>query len=184
MTKTVKTVIAALAVILLGVMAYNHFAFADEREIQRMLHTMQKKYSAPMTGGLGTAIMASAIQPLLAPKVNITLRYSDDEVRQVFEQGEVIQSAIYIKQRNPELTVTLDFSRKDIQITEGRTATLSARVSVKNFEEPFTPRKITFTFEKNENGRWLLTAVSEAKHLLSSRIDSCRYESSRIDSLC
>jgi hypothetical protein len=161
MAKNFKAIIATLAIIFLCAMAYNYFAFADERKIRRALHEMREKISAPITGGLDTALMAAGLKPFFAPEINIYLRHGGGEVRQIFGQDELLRILVVIKQHNPKLTVNLDFSRKNIQVIKGRTATVSAWVTVENFDEPFEPRRMTFTFGKNEDKRWQLTAVGE-----------------------
>jgi hypothetical protein len=57
--------------------------------------------------------------------------------------------------------VKLDFSRRNIKITEGRSAEVSAQAAVENSGEPFESRRLIFTFEKSDDSRWQLSAVSE-----------------------
>jgi hypothetical protein len=160
MPKTFKGVIAALAVIVLGVAAYNYFAFAGERKVQRALLDLREKVSAPISSGLDTALTAAATKPLFAPEVNISFSYGG-ELRRTFDREELLRIIIGIKQLNPELVVKLDFSRRNIKIAEGRTATVSALAAVENLRETFESRRLTFTFEKNEDARWQLTGIGE-----------------------
>ena len=159
MPKDFKAVIAALAIIVLGAAAYNYFAFADERRVQRTLLDLREKVSAPITGGLDTVLTAAALKPFFAPEVNISFQHVG-ELRRTFDRDDLLRVITGIKQRNPEFTVKLDFSRRNIKIIEGRSAAVSALAAVENLGEPFESRRLTFTFEKYE-ARWRLTAVDE-----------------------
>jgi len=160
MPKDFRAVIAVLAIIILAVAAYGYFAFAEERKVQRTLHDLRKKVSAPITGGLDTVLTTAALTPLFAPTIDIFFHHGG-ELRRTFDRNELLRIIIGIKQSSPDLTVKLDFSRRNIKIIEGRTAAVSAMASVENLGETFEPRRLTFTFEKNEEGRWRLAAVGE-----------------------
>ena len=161
MPKTYKAVIPALVIIILAAATYNYFAFADERKVRRTLLDLREKVSEPMAGGLTAVLAAATLKPLFAPNINISFQYGGGELRHVFERDELLRVVIGIKQRSPELTVKLDFSRRNIKITESRSATVSALASVENLGERFEPRRLMFTFEKNEDARWQLAAVGE-----------------------
>ena len=166
MPKTFKAVVSALAIIILGAASYNYFAFADERKVQRTLLELREKVSAPTTGGLNTAITAAALKPLFAPEVNIFFQYGG-ELRLAVDRDELLRIIIGIKQNNPELKVKFDFSHRNVTITEDRTATVSALTKVENLHETFEPRRLTFTFEKEE-ARWRLAAVAEGSAKLGT----------------
>ena len=51
MPKTFKAAVAVLAFIILAAAAYNYFAFADERRVQRALRDIRDNISAPALGG-------------------------------------------------------------------------------------------------------------------------------------
>jgi len=161
MPKIFKTVIAALAIIILAVATYNYLSFADERKVRRALLDLQDKVSEPMTGGMSAVLTASSLKPFFTPKINISFQHGGSEQRHVFEQDELLRIIIGIKQHNPDLTVKLDFSRRNIQIADGRIATVSVMVTVENLSETFDPQRLTFTFEKNEEARWRLSTISE-----------------------
>ena len=158
MPKTFKAVIAALAVIILAAAAYNYFAFSDERRVQRALIDLREKISTPVAGGLDTVRVAATLKPLFAPEVDISFQRGG-ELRRNFDRDELLRVIIGIKQRNPELSVKLDFSRRNIKITEDRSATVSVHVAVENLGEPFESRRLIFAFEKNEEARWQLARI-------------------------
>ena len=159
MPKTIKAVIAALAIIILGAAAYNYFAFADERRVQQTLLELREKVSAPLTGEPDAASTAAALKPFFTPKVNIFLQLGG-ELSQTFDRDDLLRVIIDIKRHTPELTLKLDFSRGNIKITEGRTATVSVLATFENPGETFKPRQLIFTFEKEE-ALWRLAAVGE-----------------------
>ena len=160
MPKTYKAVVAALAIIITAAAAYNYFTFADERKVRRILLELREKISAPAAGGLDTALTAAALRPLFAPEVDFHLQHGG-EFRRTIGRDELLRVIIGIKQQNPKLALKLDFSRRNIKITESGSATVSALATVENFNEQFEPRRLTFTLEKNDDARWQLAAVSD-----------------------
>ena len=159
MPKTIKAVIAALAIIILGAAAYDYFVFADERRVQRTLLDLREKVSAPLDGGQDAASAAAALKPLFTPEVNIFLQRGG-ELRQTFDRDDLLRVIMDIKQHTPELTLKLDFSRRNIKIAEGRTAAVSVLATFENPGETFKPRQLIFTFEK-EGSFWQLAAIGE-----------------------
>ena len=163
MQKTYRTVTAALVLIITAVAAYNYFTFADERKVRRTLLELREKISAPVAGGLDTALTAAALRPLFAPEVDIYLQ-NGGEFRRTIGRDELLRVVIGIKQQNPKLALKLDFSRRNIKITESGSATVSALATVENFNEPFEPWRLVFTLEKNDDALWQLAAVSDVPH--------------------
>ena len=161
MPKIFKPVVATLAIIILAAAAYNYLSFADERKVRRALLELRGKISEPMTGNMSAILSASSLKPLFAPKINISFRHGNSEQRYIFEQDELLRIIMGIKQGNPNLTVKLDFSRRNIKIADGFIATVSAMVTVENLGETFEPQRLTFTFEKDKETRWRLASVSE-----------------------
>jgi len=161
MPKSFKTVVAALAIVILAVAVYNHLAFTNERKVRRTLLGLREKVSEPMTGGFNAVLTAATLKPLLAPTINISFQRGGGIPRGVFERDDVLRIITGIKQDNPKLTVKLDFSRRNIKIDKGGSATVSALTSIENFGEKFEPRRLTFTFEKIEKTKWQLAGIGE-----------------------
>jgi hypothetical protein len=164
MPKSFKTILAALALVILGVALYNWFAFADQRQVRKTLRELEERLSAPPGGGLDAALAGAALKPLFAPEMSVAVLRDGREWRRDFGRDELLRIILGVKQRQPDLKVSLDFSLRDVKVADG-TATVSVLVKVENFNEPIEPQRLTFALEKTDDGRWRLVSVGVAAPL-------------------
>ena len=160
MPKVFKLTITILGIIILSSATYSFFAFAEERRVQKSLRELERKISEPLGGGLEMALVGATIKPLFMSKVSVAIMRNGREWQRDFERDELLRGILAIKQRNHEIVLNLDFSRRDIKITDGRTATVNVMVKVENFSEPIEPQRLNFTLAKGEDGNWKLAAIN------------------------
>ncbi|MDR0841941.1 MAG: hypothetical protein LBP68_00800 [Acidobacteriota bacterium] len=162
MPKSFKTIIAALALVILGVALYNWFAFVDQRQVRKTLCELEERLSAPPGSGLDAALAGAALKPLFAPEVSVAVLRDGREWRRDFGRDELLRIILGAKQGQPDLKVSLDFSLRDVKVADGGTATVGVLVKVENFNEPIEPQRLTFTLGKADDGRWRLVSVGVA----------------------
>lgn len=160
MPKAFKLTIVILGIIIFSVAIYSFFAFVEERQVQKSLRVLERKISEPLGGGMEMALVGTTIKPLFMSEVSIAIMRNGREWRRDFERDDLLRGILAIKQRNPEIVLNLDFSRRNIKITEGGAAAVVVMVKVENFSEPVEPQRLTFTLEKSEDGSWKITAIN------------------------
>ena len=162
MPKAFKGTVAVLGIVILGVATYSYFAFADQRRVQKSLRELERKISEPLGNGLDIAMAGATIKPLFMPEVSIAILRNGHEWRRDFGRDELLHGILAIKQRNSEIVLNLDFSRRDVRITGERMAEVNIMVKVENFSELVEPQRLTFTLEKDTEGNWKLAAVNSS----------------------